>query len=251
VAGLTALGFISGSSRLHRWDPRFKIVSLILVSLASLGAGLLALSVACLLLLILVLRVGVLPSALFRDLKPAVFLLFLIFLARALSTSGDPIFLLGPWPMTQQGVVDGASVCGRLLLVMLAGVTVMASTRLTEIKSAAEWYLKPIPGVPEKRVGTMLSLIVRFLPHVLDQARETGEAQRARGIENRKNPFYRVIRFSIPVLRRTFLTADQLALAMEARCYSDDRTDAELKSNRSDWTLLGSTLLLCVGLVVF
>lgn len=251
MAGLTALGFVSGSSRLHRWDPRFKIVSLVLVSLASLGAGIPALSVACLLSLMILIRVGVPPGTQFKDLKPAVFLLLLIFLARALSTSGDPLFLLGLWPVSREGMVDGAAVCARLLLVLLAGVTVMASTRLSEIKSAAEWFLKPIPGVPEKRVGTMLSLIVRFLPHVLDQARETGEAQRARGIENRKNPFYRVIRFTIPVLRRTFLTADQLALAMEARCYTDNRTDAELKSNRSDWTLFGSTLLLCVGLVMF
>ena len=199
----------------------------------------------------IVIRAGVPPGALFKDLKPAFFLLLLIFLARALSTSGDPIFFLGPWPVTREGMVDGAAVCARLLLVLLAGVTVMASTRLSEIKSATEWFLKPIPGIPEKRVGTMLSLIVRFLPHVLDQARETGEAQRARGIENRKNPFYRVIRFSIPVLRRTFLTADQLALAMEARCYSDDRSDAELKSSRSDWFLLGTILLLCVFLLIF
>lgn len=251
MAGLTALGFISGSSRLHGWDPRFKIVALILLSLASLGAGLGALSASCLLALLVVIRAGVPPGTLLKDLKPAVFLLFLIFLARALSTPGDPLFLLGSWPVTLEGMIAGAAICSRLLLVLLAGVAVMASTRLSEIKAAVEWFLKPIPGIPEKRVGTMLSLIVRFLPHILEQARETGDAQRARGIENRKNPFYRLIRFSIPVLRRTFLTADQLALAMDARCYSDDRTDAELVSDRSDWILMGTTVLICVCLLIF
>jgi len=251
VAGLTALGYISGSGRLHRWDPRFKIVALIMVSLASLGASLPVLSGACLLMLMVVIRAGVPPGALMRDLKPVVLLLLFIFLARALVTPGEQLFVLGPWPVTREGVIAGAVICSRLLLVLLAGVAVMASTRLSEIKAAVEWFLKPIPGVPEKQIGTMLSLIVRFLPHILDQARETGDAQRARGIENRKNPFYRVIRFSIPVLRRTFLTADQLALAMEARCYADDRTDAELVSDRSDWILMGTTVLLCLCLLIF
>ena len=251
MAGLTALGFTSGTSRLHDWDPRFKIAALVLVSLASLKSGLMALTATCLLLVIMALRSGIPIRALLKDLKPAVFLLFLIFIARALSTPGESLFLFGPWPITKEGLLAGAAICLRLLLVLLAGVVVMASTRLSEIKAAVEWFLKPVPGIPEKRVGTMLSLIVRFLPHVLDQARETGEAQRARGIENRKNPVYRLKQFAIPVLRRTFLTADQLTLAMEARCYSDDRTDAELDANRIDWILLAAAISLSLCLLIF
>ena len=251
MAGLTALGFTSGTSRLHDWDPRFKIAALVLVSLASLKSGLMALTATCLLLFIMALRSGIPIRALLEDLKPAVFLLFLIFIARALSTPGESFFLFGPWSITKEGLLAGAAICLRLLLVLLAGVVVMASTRLSEIKAAVEWFLKPVPGIPEKRVGTMLSLIVRFLPHVLDQARETGEAQRARGIENRKNPVYRLKQFAIPVLRRTFLTADQLTLAMEARCYSDDRTDAELDANRIDWILLAAAISLSLCLLIF
>jgi len=251
VAGLTALGFISGTGRLHGWDPRFKIAALVLVSLASLKAGLVALSAACLFMVVLVIRAGTPPRALLKDLKPAIVLLCIVFIARALSTPGESLFLFGPWPVSREGMLAGGAICLRLLLVLLAGVAVMASTRLSEIKTAVEWFLTPIPGIPEKRVGTMLSLIVRFLPHVLDQARETGEVQRARGIENRKNPVYRVKQFAIPVLRRTFLTADQLALAMEARCYSDDRTDAELVSDRADWMLLAAAIALSICLILF
>ena len=80
----------------------------------------------------------------------------------------------------------------------------------------------------------MIGLIIRFLPYILDQAKATADAQRARGVENRKNPIYRLIKFVVPLVRRTFENADNLAVAMEARCYSENRTDPELLSGRYD-----------------
>jgi biotin transport system permease protein len=71
----------------------------------------------------------------------------------------------------------------------------------------------------------MIGLIMRFVPVILDQAKETSKAQRVRGVENRKNPVYRLIKLAIPLIRRTFESADKLAVAMEARCYSENRTD--------------------------
>jgi energy-coupling factor transporter transmembrane protein EcfT len=58
--------------------------------------------------------------------------------------------------------------------------------------------------IPGKRIATMMSLTTRFVPVILNQANETAEAQRARGVENRKNPVYRLIRLGIPLIRRTF-----------------------------------------------
>lgn len=81
----------------------------------------------------------------------------------------------------------------------------------------------------------MLGLTIRFIPIILNQMRETADAQRARGIENRKNPVYRTVKFIIPLMRRTFEDADKLAVAMEARCWSENRTDPELSFGKSDW----------------
>jgi energy-coupling factor transporter transmembrane protein EcfT len=58
--------------------------------------------------------------------------------------------------------------------------------------------LKPIPVVDEKMAATMLGLVVRFLPVILFQAGEIADAQRARGIERRKNPLIRLMKFTIP-----------------------------------------------------
>ena len=119
-------------------------------------------------------------------------------------------------------------VCWRLLLVVFMGVLLMATTRTADIRAALVWYLKPIPFVNEKMAATMVGLVVRFLPVILFQAGEIADAQRARGIERRKNPLIRLMRFTIPLFRRVFLSADELVAAMQARCYNEHRTLPDL-----------------------
>jgi len=91
----------------------------------------------------------------------------------------------------------------------------------------------------------MIGLIIRFLPMILDQARATAEAQRSRGMENRKNPVFRLIKFAVPLLRRTFENADRLAVAMDARCFNEERTEPELISRPADWAALSVVLCIC------
>ncbi len=86
----------------------------------------------------------------------------------------------------------------------------------------------------------MLGLVVRFMPVILEQAATTSDAQRARAGENRRNPIRRLTAFGIPLMRRTFETADNLAVAMEARCYSETRTDPRLATGRRDWVVFAA-----------
>jgi energy-coupling factor transporter transmembrane protein EcfT len=92
----------------------------------------------------------------------------------------------------------------------------------------------------------MLSLLIRFIPMILNQAIETAQAQRSRGIELRKNPVSRLVRFSIALMRRIFLDADRLVTAMRARSYSENRTPPEFSAEISDWVILSGVLVFCV-----
>ena len=147
--------------------------------------------------------------------------------------------------VTREGLYEGALVCWRLVIVIMAGLTFVLTTRPSEIKAAVAWMLRPFPFVPAKRIATMMSLIVRFMPVIFQQAKETLDAQRARGVENRKNPVNRLVKLGIPILRRTFERADKLALAMEARCYSENRTDPRLASGIKDWIVFFAVVFLC------
>jgi energy-coupling factor transporter transmembrane protein EcfT len=251
MAELTPVRFIPGTSPVHQTDARFKIVLLILLSLSGLklffwGLGMLTS------LIIMILGWARLPirSGL-KELRYFLALLLFVFVARALSTAGPAAIDLKIITVSREGLILAAIVCWRLALIVLLGLVFIATTRPAEIKAAVQWFLKPIPLISEQTVATMLSLIMRFIPVILNQARETAMAQKARGVENRKNPVDRLIRLGIALVRRTFGNAQDLAVAMEARCFTPNRTDPELVYHRRDWAVLLAIGLVCLALYFF
>ena len=250
MAELTVFSFKPGMSVIHRLDVRFKLVFLIVISLASLKASVLSLSLLTLVLIAVLIHAGFSITSVIRALRYVFLLLIFIFVARALSTPGDSVIDFKFISVSREGIYDGAVVCWRFFIVVMIGLSFVSTTRPSEIKAAAEWFLNPIPFIPEKRVATMMSLIMRFIPVILDQARETADAQRARGVENRKNPVYRLKKLGIPLMRRIFETAEKIAIAMEARCYSENRSDPELSANMRDWLALLMVICLCIFIIV-
>jgi energy-coupling factor transporter transmembrane protein EcfT len=232
--------------RVAAWRPhldvRLKLVLMAGVSVAGLGLGFagLALLMALLILFFSLFR----PAARvhFSELRWAFWLLALVFTARVFSTEGTALAAFGPITATREGLREGALICMRLVLVFSVGAAFIATTRSSEIKAGVQWFLKPLPWVPAERVATMLSLVARFMPVILEQAARTSDAQRARASENRRNPIRRLTAFGIPLMRRTFETADNLAVAMEARCYSEKRTDPDLAAGRRDWVFFGTAV---------
>jgi energy-coupling factor transporter transmembrane protein EcfT len=225
---------------------RFKLVLMAAASLACLMAGvagLTLLALACVALFLLAGREAIPPA---RALKGVGLLLAFVAAARALSTAGAALVSLGPLSVTREGLTDGALISLRLALIFALGTVFAVTSRALEIKAGVQWFLKPLPFVPAARVGTMLGLLVRFLPLIFEQAAATADAQRARAVENRRNPLRRLALFGLPFMRRVFETADRLALAMEARGYSEMRTDPELCARSGDWLGFGAA----AGLVV-
>jgi len=252
VAGLTAFAYIPVKGVLHRIDPRFKLVNMVLFSAAVMQAGPVMQAVLSALVLALTVA-GRLPLRTgLREIRHVGWLLLLVLAARALSVPGPPLTVAGlTLPVTIDGLGQGAVICWQLAIIFFMGWVLVASTRPTEIKAAATRLLKPVPLVPEQRVGVMLGLILRLIPMVMDQAVLTMAAQRARCVENRRNPVGRMVRFAVPYFRRLFTSADRLALAMDARCYSEDRTDPALKAGAGDWiALLTAAVSLAASLLL-
>jgi biotin transport system permease protein len=251
MAELTAFGYRSGDSLLHSLDVRTKILCLIVISLTSLKAYPTGLSILTAVSLALIINARLLFRDVSRELRYFLVLLFFVFFARALSMPGTPALEWQGIILTREGLYNGMLISWRLLLVVLLGASFVATTKPSEIRAAVEWFLKPFPFIPRKRIATMIGLIIRFVPAVLDQARETSDAQRARGIENRKNPVYRLKKLAVPLLCKTFQNAEELAVAMEARCYSENRTDPSLSSTINDRIALFLVACLCIPIAFF
>jgi energy-coupling factor transporter transmembrane protein EcfT len=172
-------------------------------------------------------------------------LLACVLLTRTLTTPGDPLIESSWLPATRQGVFIGLLFAGRLLVIALFALLMTFTTRPSHIRSAVEWSLRPIPGIPHRQVATMIGLLVRFIPVILTQSGELDLALRARGIDNRRNPLRRITFLGMPLLRRTFVTADRLASAMEARCYGLHGTPHQWQMTTRDWSALGFLGFFC------
>jgi energy-coupling factor transporter transmembrane protein EcfT len=170
-------------------------------------------------------------------------LLLFVLVARGLSSGETVLVRVGPLSLSAEGLAEGGEICLRLWFVALAGIGISATTSPGGIEAAVRMLLAPVPFVPEKQLATMLGLVVRFLPEVLQEAQLTREAQTARCIEKRKNPLTRLSLFAVPLLRRIFARANRLALAMEARCYSQNRTGPESTAGFRDALAIGVLVL--------
>lgn len=246
MASLTAFEYQAGGTAAHTLDTRFKLVLMALVSVTVLNASAWALLVMTWVLAVLCWYVRLPLLLASKELRYFFLLLLMVFLARVLSTPGEPLVHIWFLEIGKNGLVQGAIVCWRFLLVVALGLVLISTTRVADIKRSVAWFFRPVPGVPEKRVATMLGLIVRFIPVIFKKAGEVTAAQQARCVGRRKNPFFRLKAFTIPLLRGIFRDAGNLAMAMEARCYSEHSIRATASASPRDWAMLAAGSGLCL-----
>ena len=244
MAEITPFAYRPGDSVLHFLDTRLKFFITCLLCLSLLPAGFISCWLYCLILIFFYKKSKLPLFSMLGQIKSFLILLFFVFLSRALTTKGDLIFSAYGLEATEQGLTEGALVALKFFLVMLTGLIFSSTTRPSSVKTAVQWFLKPVPFVPENRVAVMISLALCFIPVILRQAKEVSDAQKARCANLRKNPVRKTMGLVLPLLKKTFLSADHLILAMESRCYSNDRTDSEFKpSGKEKFFLLGSIMV--------
>jgi energy-coupling factor transporter transmembrane protein EcfT len=248
VAELTSFSYTAGDSLLHRLDARFKIAFVIFISLVGLNANLWGLGLLTLLLVGIILRTRLPLFPGLKEIRYFLILLLLIFVARVLATDGIPLTDFDDVTVSRQGIHNGILVCWRLALIVMLGLAFISTTSPATIKAAVQWFLKPVPFIPEKKVAVMMGLILRFVPIIFNQAGATRAALNARAVENRKNPVYRLTKFGFPLMRRIFERADDLVIALEARAFTEYRTDPELAASKRDWIAL--MVVGCTSIIV-
>ena len=157
---MTFLGYVSGSSTAHKLDARFKFIGLILLSVAVIHSAPAPLALLTVLAAVYLRSIGVRLGILVKELRMLLLLLAAVILARMLTTEGSVLFQLGFLSFSFQGLVDGLLIAWRLILIVLLGLLYISTTRPGQIKSAIEWFFKPVPGVSAARIGTMLALLL-------------------------------------------------------------------------------------------
>lgn len=248
--------FIPGNSFLHRLDPRTKITALtlyVIILFFAVGwgyavmAGLALLGVAA----------GRLPLRyIFDGLRPLVFLLILTMAFQIFLTPGTVIWRLGILKVTREGLFQGLYMALRLLLLVMTTSLLTLTTSPIALTDGLESMMRPFArlGVPAHEFAMMMTIALRFIPTLVEEADKIMKAQMARGAEFNSGGLTARARSLLPILVPLFVgafrRADELALAMEARCYrgGEGRTRMrQLKVHAVDFVALAVTVGVAVA----
>lgn len=218
--------YIEGDSFIHRLDPRAKItaiffymVGLFLANNYLAFAGVYGISLVLLLLSQVPLKIYI------KGIKPLWFILVFTGVMQIFMTPGHVLFQWKFFHVTAEGLDMAFFMCSRLiLLVMVTSVLTLTTTPIS-LTNGIESILKPFEkiGVPAHALAMMMTIALRFIPTLIDETDKIIKAQTARGADFESGNIIARAKALLPILVPLFLSAlkraDELALAMEARCY--------------------------------
>lgn len=227
MAGRIVIGqYLPGDTALHRLDPRVKLAlaaafAFTLLALDSWRAA----AVAALIVTYVVATARAPLGALLRGLKPVAWLMPFTIVANALSAGGDEVVFLGV-DVSLAGGLTGLLLSVRVVLLILSTSLVSMTTSPVALSDGISSMIAPLRlvRVPVDDISMMLSIALRFIPVIAEEAELVVTAQQARGARFAQGgPVTRArawVPVLVPLFVRMFRRADDLAWAMEARCYT-------------------------------
>ncbi len=228
--------YIPGESMLHRLDPRTKIAVTLLLVVglffidSYLGYGLAALYIA-----LAVLNSGIPARFLFRGLKPVIIIILLTFALNSFLTEGEIIWQWGFLSLTKEGLYKGGLLAVRLILLIVGTSILTLTTSPLALTDGLESLLRPgrRVGIPAHELAMMMTIALRFIPTLLEETEKIMKAQMARGADFESGNLLQRAKSLLPLLVPLFVSAfrraDELAIAMEARCYRGGEGRTKLK----------------------
>lgn len=226
LQSLTIGQYYPGNSLVHRLDPRTKILAILILSVAIfLPKAWPGYTVIAAFSLMALLLAQVPIRFILRGLKPIMILMVITTVFNAFLTPGEPVAQLGNWAITREGLVLSAVAAVRLVLLVVTASLLTLTTSPILLTDGLERLLRPFKavGVPAHELALMMTIALRFIPTLTEEADRIMRAQAARGADfqsgNMVNRAKGLIPVMVPLFVASFRRADELATAMEARGY--------------------------------
>lgn len=245
-----ALGrYIPGRSFLHMLDPRLKIAAVtvwtFLLFFYRTGWELLAFST----ILLIIVSAAQLPIvAILRSLKVVIVIVVVTFLMQALLTPGKVVWQWSFLSVTDSGLSNGILYAGRILILVVLLSVLTATTSPIRLADGMESIFRPLEalGLPAGRLATVVSIILTFIPNILEQGRKLIRAQAAKGADfeswNLPRRLKNITFLLTPLFIKVFHTADALGTAMYTRCYGSGEKRTRLHPLKIGWLEMVATL---------
>ena len=252
--------YVPGQSPVHRLEPRVKLgLAVLYTVLLFTASGWGGFAVAAVLVAGAIARSGIPIRLALRGLKPVSLLLAFTLAVNALRWQ-PPVALvrLGPLGIDQAGLATGLFFVARIVLLVVGTSLLTLTTPPVALTDALARLMRPlrIVRVPVDDIATMFSIALRFIPTTAEEAEKIVVAQTARGaVFDEGGPIKRArawVPVLVPLLVNLFRRADDLAVAMESRCYTGvGRTRLhEPRLRIADWAVLAVAVLVTVGTAI-
>jgi energy-coupling factor transport system permease protein len=257
LAEVVTIGqYVPGNSFLHRMDPRVKLlISLFFLVLLFFENKICGYLFFLLILFVLVKASGISLKYLFKGLRPILFLILFTLVAQGLfSGEGRILFSWGIVTVSDIGVWKAFFMSMRLAMLVFVTTLLTLVTSPIDLTDGMDRMLSFLAYLrfPIHEIAMMMTIALRFIPTLLDETDKIIKAQISRGAPlDRGNIFKRLkalISVFIPLFVSAFRRADELAQAMESRCYKGGVGRTRMKEMKLSWLDLGGTLIsLAIG----
>lgn len=259
IRDITLGQYYPGDSWVHRLDPRTKIL-ITLMYIVQLFVvknfwGFLAVFIA----LAVTIAISKIPlNFILRGLKPVFLIIIFTFLLNMFMIDGTIIWKLGFLKLTREGLYTAVFMGIRLIMLIIGSSMLTLATKPMSLTDGMESLLSPLKKikVPAHELAMMMTIALRFIPTLLEETDKIMKAQQARGADFESGNIFKRAKSLIPLLVPLFISAfriaQDLAMAMEARCYrgGDNRTKMNVMKFSGRDAVAGLISLVVLGIII-
>ena len=252
--------FYPADSAIHRLDPRVKVVAVFIYLISLFVFSSFTGYAVVTLFLFTAIKISKVPlSYIVKGLKPILFLLLFTAFFNIFWSRGDVLFHWRFITVTWQGLRRGLFMSMRLIYLILGSSMLTYTTTPSQLTDAIETLLKPLEKikVPVHDFAMMMSLALRFIPILLEEANRIINAQSARGADFEEGRLWQRLRAMVSILVPLLVSATRraydLAMAMESRCYHGGNGRTKMKPlnyEKKDFVAYGVLAFYFVAVIV-
>ncbi len=253
--------YFPGTSPLHKTDPRMKIIiSIIYIAAIFMAKNIFSFGLLLVFTAAMILVSRIKFSIILKGVKPIMLIVAFTAFVNLFWTRGE-VLLFSFWIINiyLEGVTTAVFMVIRILA-LIAGTSLLLSytTSPIALTDALERLMKPLKKikVPVHEFTMMMTIALRFIPTLIEETEKIINAQKARGADFESGNILRRAKALVPILIPLFISAfrraDELAIAMECRCYHGDEGRTKMKIlhlRASDWLALAVMLLFTAGII--
>lgn len=248
-------------SVIHRLDPRVKLVTTICFIISLFIVDNWIGYLIAILFLALVIRLSRVPvKFMVRGMKSILFLLIVAGCFNLFLTPGEVLVSFWKLKITKEGIFLASFMALRLILLIMGSSVMTLTTTPNQLTDGLEKLLGPLKHlrVPVHEIAMMMSIALRFIPILMEETDKIMKALIARGADFESGNLIKKAKSLVPLLVPLFISAfrraNDLAMAMEARCYRGGEHRTKMKPliyRKRDWCAYGAVLVYLAVIVVF